>query len=58
MFNEYEVFQMMKFRQEETECKAKVVWKHYVQSTEVNASIEKTLLSTTSTGKCCPCPCD
>jgi len=34
MFNEYSVFQMMKFRQEEMERNARDAWKFYVDSSD------------------------
>jgi hypothetical protein len=55
MFNEFEVFQMMKFRQEETERIAKDAWKHYIDPTQENVPKEITLSS--SVEPCCQCAC-
>jgi hypothetical protein len=56
MFNEYEVFQMMKLRQEETERNARDAWKLYLPSNEKNDSNEFLSRSKTLVTPCCPCP--
>lgn len=57
MFNEYEVAQMMKLRQEETERNAREAWKLYLHSYDKNDSNECIFQSKTSVNTCCPCPC-
>jgi hypothetical protein len=56
MFNEYEVFQMIKFRQEETERTAKDAWKFY-EHAEKNQFKELNFQSTPSVTQCCQCAC-
>jgi hypothetical protein len=55
MFNEYEVFQTMKFRQEETERMAKEAWKLYIDSPQENDPKTITLPSTVN--PCYQCAC-
>ncbi|WP_223593954.1 hypothetical protein [Neobacillus bataviensis] len=54
MFNEYSVFQMMKFRQEEIERNAKEAWKFY-DLAEQNQLKELSQQTTPSLKPCCQC---
>lgn len=57
MFNEYSVYQMVKFRQEEAERKAQDAWKFFVTPTDEKKS-EEIISQTKPTGNpCCQCAC-
>jgi hypothetical protein len=55
MFNEYYVYQMMKFRQEETEKAAKNAWKFYSNSTEESKDVTPQIKN--AGNSCCQCVC-
>ncbi|NEY98657.1 hypothetical protein [Heyndrickxia shackletonii] len=56
MFNDYEVFQWIKFRQQEMERKAKNAWKQQVDLSEVKPSIKRSFsLKSTMHQPCCNC---
>lgn len=55
MFNEYTVFQMMKFRQEEIERNASEAWKVYANSSEKEISEILITQSKTPFSPCCQC---
>jgi hypothetical protein len=55
MFNEYYVYQLMKFRQEETEKAAKDAWKFFSNPPE--ESNGNTLPITNAGNTCCQCVC-
>nr|WP_263326724.1 hypothetical protein [Neobacillus sp. Marseille-Q6967] len=57
MFNEYSVYQMVKFRQDETESKAKNAWKFFVNPTDENSSEEITSQTKPTVNPCCQCAC-
>ncbi|MEH7308005.1 hypothetical protein V7137_23365 [Neobacillus drentensis] len=56
MFNEYGVFQMMKFRQEETERNASDAWKRYADTSDKNDLKDLAAVSTL-VDPCCQCAC-
>lgn len=57
MFNDYEVFKMMKFRQKETEFNSKDAWKHYDHLIDQNDPNKNTILPNISVNQCCPYTC-
>ncbi|MBT2659322.1 hypothetical protein J7E81_29785 [Bacillus sp. ISL-18] len=57
MFNEFEVYQMIKIRQEEIEKKARNAWKYGDLQTETFIQKVAEKSSIMQTNRCCACGC-